>query len=51
MSKSICVFLGASPGNQTCYAAAVKQVGEEIARRGYTLVYGGGRFFNGCVGR
>lgn len=40
--KSICVFCGANPGNDPVYAAGARAVGVEIARRGLTLVYGGG---------
>lgn len=41
--KSVCVFCGSSPGNNPVYAAAAKDMGQAIARRGLTLVYGGGR--------
>lgn len=40
--KSICVFCGANPGNDPVYAAGARAMGVEIARRGLTLVYGGG---------
>jgi uncharacterized protein (TIGR00730 family) len=39
----ICVFCGASPGNEPRYVAAAHDVGEGLARRGIALVYGGGR--------
>ncbi len=39
----ICVFCGASPGNEPRYVAAARDVGEGLARRGIGLVYGGGR--------
>jgi hypothetical protein len=39
----ICVFCGASPGNEPRYVAAAHDVGEGLARRGIGLVYGGGR--------
>jgi uncharacterized protein (TIGR00730 family) len=39
----ICVFCGASPGRDARYAAAARAVGEDLARRGIGVVYGGGR--------
>jgi uncharacterized protein (TIGR00730 family) len=39
----ICVFCGASPGNEPRYVAAARDVGEGLATRGIGLVYGGGR--------
>ena len=41
--KRICVFCGASPGRDPAYAAAARDVGAALARRGIELVYGGGR--------
>jgi uncharacterized protein (TIGR00730 family) len=41
--RSICVFCGASSGNDPRYAAAAAVTGERLARRGVRLVYGGGR--------
>jgi len=41
--RSICVFCGASSGNDPRYATAATAVGEGLARRGIQLVYGGGR--------
>ena len=41
--RSICVFCGASRGNDPRYAAAAAVVGERLANRGIQLVYGGGR--------
>jgi uncharacterized protein (TIGR00730 family) len=41
--KSLCVFCGSSPGNSPAYAEVAARVGELVARRGLTLVYGGGR--------
>lgn len=39
----MCVFCGSStPGDQR-YAGAARELGEELARRGIDLVYGGGR--------
>jgi uncharacterized protein (TIGR00730 family) len=42
MSFSVCVFCGSSTGADPRYAAAAVELGREIARRGWTLVYGGG---------
>ncbi|XPV77260.1 MAG: TIGR00730 family Rossman fold protein [Desulfovibrio sp.] len=39
--KSVCVFLGSSPGKNPVYMEAAKAMGQEIARRGMTCVYGG----------
>ncbi len=41
--RRICVFCGASPGNEPRYLAAAHDVGEGLARRGIGVVYGGGR--------
>jgi len=41
-TRAICVFCGSSPGVSPLYAEAASAVGREIARRGWTLVYGGG---------
>ena len=41
MTVSICVFCGSSLGEDPRFAAAAREVGLEIARRGWTLVYGG----------
>jgi uncharacterized protein (TIGR00730 family) len=41
--RSICVFCGASSGNDPRYAAAAAAVGERLAGHGIQLVYGGGR--------
>ncbi|PZP26395.1 TIGR00730 family Rossman fold protein [Pseudomonas kuykendallii] len=40
--RSVCVFCGASTGRDPVYREAAERLGEEIARRGMTLVYGGG---------
>jgi uncharacterized protein (TIGR00730 family) len=40
---SICVFCGSRPGTDPAYVSAASETGEAIARRGWTLVYGGGR--------
>jgi len=42
VSFSICVFCGSARGDDPRYAAAAVALGREIARRGWTLVYGGG---------
>lgn len=39
--KSLCVFCGSSPGDDPVFAAAAKGLGETLARRGITVVYGG----------
>ena len=39
----VCVFSGASNGKGPDYVAAAKHLGEEMARRRITLIYGGGR--------
>ncbi len=42
MIKSVCVFCGSSIGAKGSYAEGARALGREIARRGLTLVYGGG---------
>ena len=37
----ICVFAGSASGARPAYAAAARELGTEIARRGYGMVYGG----------
>jgi uncharacterized protein (TIGR00730 family) len=39
--KSVCVFCGGNLGSRPSYLAAARRLGEEIAARGMTLVYGG----------
>ena len=39
---NLCVFCASSPGVSPIYAEAAAEVGRAIARRGITLVYGGG---------
>ncbi|HAV62531.1 MAG TPA: TIGR00730 family Rossman fold protein [Verrucomicrobiales bacterium] len=39
--ESLCVFCGSSPGRSQGIVAAARCLGEELARRGITLVYGG----------
>ena len=41
--KSVCVFCGANPGNRPVLAGTARAMGEALARRGITLVFGGGR--------
>lgn len=43
--KSVAVYCGSSSGNQKEYTQQAQDMGRELARRGFTLVYGGG-----CVG-
>jgi uncharacterized protein (TIGR00730 family) len=44
MSKfSVCVYCGSRPGELAAYADAAQAIGTEIGRRGWQLVYGGGR--------
>jgi uncharacterized protein (TIGR00730 family) len=40
---SLCVYCGSRPGELPAYAEAARAVGHEIGRRGWQLVYGGGR--------
>jgi uncharacterized protein (TIGR00730 family) len=40
--KSICVFCGSRLGNRPIYREVAATVGQQIAERGLTLVYGGG---------
>ncbi|PYB69419.1 TIGR00730 family Rossman fold protein [Pseudomonas sp. LB-090624] len=40
--RSVCVFCGASMGANSAYREAAVALGQAIARRGLTLVYGGG---------
>ena len=40
---SLCVYCGSRPGVAPAYTEAAQAVGLEIARRGWQLVYGGGR--------
>lgn len=41
--ERLCVFCGASHGGRPEYAAGAFELGRALARRGITLVYGGGR--------
>lgn len=40
--RSVCVFCGSSPGVRAEYAEAARALGELVAKKGLTLVYGGG---------
>lgn len=40
--KNICVFCGSNAGKNPAFADAARDLGERIANRGMTLVYGGG---------
>jgi uncharacterized protein (TIGR00730 family) len=40
--QRICVFCGSATGGQPAYAAAARDLGAALARRGIGLVYGGG---------
>ena len=41
--SSLCVFCGSKTGADPAYEAAARRLGELMAERGITLVYGGGR--------
>jgi uncharacterized protein (TIGR00730 family) len=41
--KSLCVFCGANAGDRPLFAATARWMGEALAARGMTLVFGGGR--------
>jgi uncharacterized protein (TIGR00730 family) len=43
VTTSICVYCGSRPGDRPAYTAAAEAIGREIGRRGWRLVYGGGR--------
>ena len=42
-NQRICVYCGSNSGSLPDYAQAARDLGAELARRGLTLVYGGGR--------
>lgn len=42
MSYALCVFCGSAVGARPEYAGAAREIGAELGRRGWTLVYGGG---------
>jgi uncharacterized protein (TIGR00730 family) len=41
--QHVCVFCGSSPGARPLYVQAARHLGQALARRGLTLVYGGAR--------
>jgi uncharacterized protein (TIGR00730 family) len=41
--QSICVFCGSSPGRHPGYLKLARELGEMLARRKLTVIYGGGR--------
>jgi len=41
--KRLCVFCGASSGARPEYPACARAVGQQLAQRGITLIFGGGR--------
>lgn len=41
--KSLCVYCGSRPGNDPAFKKAAIEVGQEAARRGCRIVYGGGK--------
>ena len=40
--KSICVFAGSAKGSKDSYSRSAKDLGLEIAKRNFSMVYGGG---------
>ncbi len=40
---TLCVYCGSRPGDDPAFSQAAAAVGQEIGRRGWRLVYGGGR--------
>ena len=40
--KSICVFAGSAQGSKDSYSRSAKDLGLEIAKRSFSMVYGGG---------
>lgn len=43
MTTMVCVFCGARDGHDSIYREAARAFGETLARRGFGLVYGGGK--------
>jgi len=41
--KSLCVYCGSRPGNDPVFLKTASDVGQEAARRGCRIVYGGGK--------
>ena len=46
--ESICVFAGSASGSKSSYSESAQLLGAEIARRNFSMVYGGGS--NGLMG-
>ena len=42
MNRRICIFTGSRPGARSEYLEAAREIGGELVKRGYGLVYGGG---------
>jgi hypothetical protein len=40
---TLCVYCGSRPGDDPAFTEAAREVGHEVGRRGWGLVYGGGR--------
>lgn len=40
--QRLCVYCGSATGHDAVYAESARELGQEIARRGMSLVYGGG---------
>jgi uncharacterized protein (TIGR00730 family) len=49
MSLRVCVYCGSRDGTRDQYLVAAERIGSEIGRRGWHMVYGGGRV--GLMGR
>jgi uncharacterized protein (TIGR00730 family) len=43
LTRSVCVFCGSAPGARPSYSAAAEELGQALAERSITVVYGGGR--------
>ena len=46
--ESICVFAGSASGSKSSYSESAQLLGAEIARRNFSMIYGGGS--NGLMG-
>ncbi len=52
MSQTLCVYCSSSDAVAPLYFEAAEEVGAQLARLGYTLIYGGGRIgLMGALGR
>lgn len=40
--RTVCVFCGSSPGAKPVYAEAARELGQQLGKNGYRLVFGGG---------